>query len=332
MGLRFRKSVSLFPGVKLNFGTTGMSVSTGVPGFRKTFHTSGRVTTSVGIPGTGLYYVDTKNTRSQSNRRNNSTERQHTTQQQSYEQSTIGRQTGYDVWDAYSSAESDNSGIVSQVNNSSRMPEPVNQVEEHYTNHVSQLDTNALKSIHKASDDSIDWTEVLVSPMPPDETYNEDMWKYYHSVASKVLSGDIDTYLQLIYEVNPLDDLLPYGGNFEFGTDTPRKIEVEFTVNKTALESAHNTLSTKEYNNLLQDYICSVCIRIARDMFALLPVANTIVHAVLDDQPVLSVDFDRTSLSRVKFGYIDPSDTLTLFRHNMDYSDTSGFSRITTIE
>lgn len=55
MGLRFRKSVSLFPGVKLNFGTTGMSVSTGVPGFRKTFHTSGRVTTSVGIPGTGLY-------------------------------------------------------------------------------------------------------------------------------------------------------------------------------------------------------------------------------------------------------------------------------------
>lgn len=63
MGLRFRKSVSLFPGVKLNFGTTGMSVSTGVPGFRKTFHTSGRVTTSVGIPGTGIYYVDTKNTK-----------------------------------------------------------------------------------------------------------------------------------------------------------------------------------------------------------------------------------------------------------------------------
>lgn len=63
MGLRFRKSVSLFPGVKLNFGTTGMSVSTGVPGFRKTFHTSGRVTTSVGIPGTGIYYIDTKSTK-----------------------------------------------------------------------------------------------------------------------------------------------------------------------------------------------------------------------------------------------------------------------------
>lgn len=57
MGLRFRKSISIIPGVKLNFGKTGMSVSTGVPGFRKTYHTSGRVTTSIGIPGTGLYYV-----------------------------------------------------------------------------------------------------------------------------------------------------------------------------------------------------------------------------------------------------------------------------------
>ena len=61
MGLRFRKSISIFPGVRLNFGKTGMSVSTGVPGFRRTVHTSGKVTTSAGIPGTGIYYVDTRN-------------------------------------------------------------------------------------------------------------------------------------------------------------------------------------------------------------------------------------------------------------------------------
>ena len=73
MGLRFRKSVSIIPGVKLNFGKTGMSVSTGVPGFRKTFHTSGKVTTSIGIPGTGLYYVDTKNTKTQNSKGNTRT-------------------------------------------------------------------------------------------------------------------------------------------------------------------------------------------------------------------------------------------------------------------
>lgn len=40
---------------------------------------------------------------------------------------------------------------------------------------VTQLDTSSLKSIHKTSDDSIDWTEVLVSPIAFDETYNQQM-------------------------------------------------------------------------------------------------------------------------------------------------------------
>lgn len=67
------KAYQSYPDVKLNFGKTGISVSTGVPRFRKTYHTSGRVTTSVGIPGTGLYYVDTKNKKTQNNRRNTQT-------------------------------------------------------------------------------------------------------------------------------------------------------------------------------------------------------------------------------------------------------------------
>lgn len=201
MGLRFRKSVSLFPGVKLNFGTTGMSVSTGVPGFRKTFHTSGRVTTSVGIPGTGLYYVDTKNTKKQSDRRTSQTQSSRSTDSSLNQRhdTSAGSQASYDVWDAYSSANEEADHVVHT---------PVNQV-EYSTEHDSvpetvQLDTASLKSIHKSSDDSVDWTEVLVSPLPPDESYNQGMWQYYHSMASKVLSGDIDTYLQLIYEVNHL--------------------------------------------------------------------------------------------------------------------------------
>ena len=76
---------------------------------------------------------------------------------------------------------------------------------------------------------------MLVSPVAPDETYNQQMWSYYHSVSSKILAGDIDTYLQLIYEVNPLDDLLMYGSNYEFGTDDAKKIEVEFNVDVNAL-------------------------------------------------------------------------------------------------
>ena len=63
MGLRFRKSVTLCKGVKLNFGKTGMSVSVGGKGYHKTINTKGQVTTSVGIPGSGIYYTDTKRLR-----------------------------------------------------------------------------------------------------------------------------------------------------------------------------------------------------------------------------------------------------------------------------
>lgn len=105
---------------------------------------------------------------------------------------------------------------------------PVNQVEysteRDNVPETVQLDTVTLKLIHKSSDDSIDWTEILVSPLPPDESYNQGMWQYYHSMASKILSGDIDAYLQLIYKVNPLDDLLAYGENYEFETDNLSKI------------------------------------------------------------------------------------------------------------
>ncbi len=320
MGLRFRKSISIIPGVKLNFGKTGMSVSTGVPGFRKTFHTSGRVTTSVGIPGTGLYYVDTKNAKSQNNRRNTATRQDN---------------SAYTSDPEYSENHQSLMGIDSfEERNDYSTPAPANY--ELSTpmefDTVEQLDVNSLKSIHKASDDSIDWTEVLVSPSAPDSTYNQGMWTYYHNVAPKILSGDIDTYLQLIYEVNPLDDLLMYGSNYEFGTDDAKKIEVEFNVNIKALSEAKQKMNNTEYNLLLQDYICSVCIRIARDMFALLPIRNTIIHTVLEGKTILSVDFDRQNLSKVKFGYIDPSDTVVQFRHNMDFNEACGFSSVSNLE
>lgn len=309
MGLRFRKSISIIPGVKLNFGKTGMSVSAGVPGFRKTFHTSGRVTTSVGIPGTGLYYVDTKNSKTQKSK---------TFTQPSRETSTYYPDSTFEE-------EYQNTNHTAMYNNDSLSSVPK-------SNLTKQIDSNSLKSIHKSSDDSIDWTEVLVSPTPPDGSYNQQMWTYYHSVASKILAGDIDTYLQIIYEVNPLDDLLTYGSNYEFGTDSPKKIEVEFNVNVDALSESRLSMSNTEYNLLLQDYVCSICIRIARDMFALLPIRNTIIHTVLDEKTILSVDFDRESLSKVKFGYIDPSETLRQFMHKMDFDEIVGFSPVLQLE
>lgn len=59
MGIRFRKSFKVAPGVRLNVGKKSSSVSFGGKGFRSTISTTGRRTRSVGIPGTGISYVST---------------------------------------------------------------------------------------------------------------------------------------------------------------------------------------------------------------------------------------------------------------------------------
>lgn len=57
MGLRFGKSFKVAPGVKVNLNKKSTSVTFGGKGVHKTYSSSGKKTTSVGIPGTGAYYT-----------------------------------------------------------------------------------------------------------------------------------------------------------------------------------------------------------------------------------------------------------------------------------
>lgn len=307
--------MTLFPGVRMNFNKNSVSISGGAPGFRKTVSSTGRVTTSVGIPGTGIYYVDTKNVNAKAPKLNT----------QSRSRQTINN---------YASPQSP----ALELNNTPldyTTPDfsaATYEVVESRELSVTQISAESLTSIHKTCDDTIDWTEILVCDEPPDGAYSGEMWRFYHSLADEVLNGNIDTYLQLIFEVNPLDDLLAYGGQFQFGTDDPRKIEVEYVVNEATLQHIQSTLSRVAYNEVLQDFICGTAIRIARDMFALLPLQRTIVHAVLAGDTVLSVDFPRATMERIKFGFIDPSDVMSKFEHRMCFTAERGFEIVGRIE
>lgn len=57
-GIRFRRSLKIAPGIRLSVSKTGLGLSAGVRGARYSLHSSGRRTTSLGIPGTGLSYVE----------------------------------------------------------------------------------------------------------------------------------------------------------------------------------------------------------------------------------------------------------------------------------
>lgn len=59
MGLRFKKSIKIAPGVKVNLNKNSTSVSVGTKGKHYTVNSKGKTTTTVGIPGTGLSYSTT---------------------------------------------------------------------------------------------------------------------------------------------------------------------------------------------------------------------------------------------------------------------------------
>lgn len=65
MGFRFRKSINLGHGVRVNISKSGIGYSIGSPGLRVTKTAKGRIRTTASVPGTGISYVSETLTKKQ---------------------------------------------------------------------------------------------------------------------------------------------------------------------------------------------------------------------------------------------------------------------------
>lgn len=290
MALRFRKSITLFPGVKINLSRSGPSLSVGVPGIRRTYHTDGRVTTSVGIPGTGLSWTET----TRGNRTN-------ATAASSNSRASIAPQERIDLVDDMDAFDMVSDGapqcvvresIQEEVNNVSNSTDT--EFQEKVVKEKQFLQRNDIKNIYVTNDDEIEWTEIVSGADADELLMDADLWKYCHGVAHKIVSGDIDTYLDVIEELRPIDDLLYYGSDFEFGTDKSSYMEVEFKAKPEVLPNGMN-------DPLFEEFICAVCIRIAKDLMATLPVSKVIVHATVGERTILSTLFEKNKLHKLNY-------------------------------
>ena len=148
----------------------------------------------------------------------------------------------------------------------------------------------------------------------------------------------------------PFEYLVEYGSDFEFGTDNPKTMEIEFKVKSDTVVPAISMSLTKteklskkdmsktQYYDITQDYVCSCAIRLAREIFAVLPVNKVIVHAVdnninttnghQEDCTILSVIFDKEKFMNINFERIDASDFVETFLYNMKFMKTSGFRQV----
>ena len=297
MGLRFRKSVTLCKGVKLNFGKSGMSVSVGGKGYRKTINTKGQVTTSMGIPGTGIYYTDTKKIGG-----NNQSSSRKNTSISNYGQSDfIESQEEY----AINSTVEEYLNPTKQATQIEAEPSEVSYNFEEAARDIEESNMSVslddIKKLYLKSDEAIDWTELLVSASADDVFMEPEAWRFLKSISRKVLSGDIDAYMETIEKMRPVDDLLDYGSDFEFGTDNPNWMEVEFRINAHNMLPDANVVGVETYEQIFKEYVCASSIRVARDLFALLPVKYVIVYAKKEDEVVLQARFDKNEVQKINF-------------------------------
>lgn len=358
MGLRMRKSFTICKGVRVNFGKSGASLSVGTRGLRHTIHTSGRRTSSIGIPGTGISYVSStggKKRKASSGPQAQLRREQEKYQElqhneavvQEYESLVEAIKTIHTLCDDEVDWQHINS-LKEPFNPKGPGPRQVKALQD-----LENFKPNFLDKVFKLSEGKkVKLAQAVEEAAAADRAEYEE-WQSLNLLSQRILAGDIDAYFEVIQEMNPLEDLLEYGSDFEFGADVSTAMEVEFRVKSAEIVPTFSLsltqtgkLSKKEqtktnYYGLVQDYVCSCTLRIARDMFALLPLEKVVIHAVDDiinsetghheDTTILSILIDRATLNSLNFEYLDPSDAMNNFRCNMKFLKTAGFKPVVRI-
>ena len=339
MGLRFRKSIKIAKGVKINLSKSGVSLSVGRTGLHGTINSRGQLTTSAGLPGTGVSFVKTMSLKKLLGGTKKSEDVETISPKKRKDTAIPAGERAPAVGGSQEAGKSVSAAgdAADQVAAYEQQLQMIRRVHETCRRSVSFNASNDSFSedLHDANNSKFD-------------DYGD--WKKLHDLSGKILAGDIDSYLEVLAEVKPFEDLTEYGSDFEVGTDDPSSMTVEFNVKSEevvpqetlALTStgklSRKALAKSTRNDIVQDYVCSCVIRIAREMFALLPVDRVLINAkdsILntatghnEDVTLVSVIFDRARFMDTDFSRIDPSDLIEAYPSNMAFKKTSGLGAV----
>ena len=149
----------------------------------------------------------------------------------------------------------------------------------------------------KVADETVDWTDALGRETPSDSLTDPATWALYRRYARPVLQGDTDAYLAVIEAMQPLEDLSAYALSFDVAAPSAELLEASFQalpvyLDKPAAEARR--------------YLAGMAVRVARDLFALLPVTRVSVTAMQGEKALLTANFDKSEMLKVRFAFIDP--------------------------
>jgi hypothetical protein len=172
--------------------------------------------------------------------------------------------------------------------------------------------------------------------------------------AIRILNGDLSAYRQAIAELDPFSILAETGGKVSI--DFPNEYlavaalsvsakEVLPTETKSLLKSGKlstKRLSISRFNALHLDHVCSTTLRIAGDLFAILPIRFVVLTAFddlldastghLKNSAILSVAIPRDTFSKLNPLHLVASDSMSNFVHRVDFKKSRGFAGISPLD
>jgi hypothetical protein len=175
-------------------------------------------------------------------------------------------------------------------------------------------------------------------------------WEWYRRLAHGVLSGNPEAYTSVLENIAPFDELEQSNATVRCVSHSPTYMEAFVTVrDESAIPRvekrllANGSVSSKamtdgKYWAYYQDYVCGAALRVARELFHLLPLQTVCVHVGApmlnsgtghyEAVTILSVEFPRDPFLEINFERADASDATERFSPNMKFKKTTGFSPV----
>jgi hypothetical protein len=166
-------------------------------------------------------------------------------------------------------------------------------------------------------------------------------WEKLRHLSRRILAGEPQAYSEALVDLSPLAEISELGSTLNFTVHDKNLLECVLKVNGVqAIPAEIKTLTSTgklsvkpmpkaRFHELYQDYICSCMLRVAREVFALLPIDALLITASADsteirkgrpvEQPVLSALMARSALAGFEFERLDPSDAMESLLHRGDF-------------
>lgn len=165
-------------------------------------------------------------------------------------------------------------------------------------------------------------------------------WEGLNSLARRVLAGEARAYTQAVSEFPNLAEISNLGTAIHMTVHDAKLVECVLKVNgrdlipsETKSLTAAGKVAIKpmpkaRFHEIYQDYVCGCILRLAREIFALLPVEMVLLTATVDGidsrtghaavLSVLSMAAPRALIEQLDFERLNPSDALANFQHRGD--------------